>query len=313
MSVKMFNSTAIKRALLSSAPASAYGILALSVMASSTAAITIRFAQQAGMPSLIIVVGRLVLATLFLTPVVWARHRGELRALERRDLLLALLAGFWLALHFYFFVSSLIYTTVLLAMLLGRSDPLWAPILEALWLKVYPGRLIIIGLVVTVIGAVVIALNGRSDAGLGQNPLLGGMFALIGALAFSLYIVIGRRVRPKVSTVPYVWLVYGCAAIVALVIVAFTGTSVTGYSLEGYGWIVVITLVPQLMGHSFMNYALRYFSATYVGLSGQLVTVGATVLALILFQEVPQPLQLVGSVAIVIGIVLATLGQAENQ
>jgi len=47
-------------------------------------------------------------------------------------------------------------------------------------------------------------------------------------------------------------------------------------------------------------------------LSGQLVIVGNVLLALVLFNEVPAPLQLLGALAIVAGIILASLGQERT-
>src|SRR5512137_3152023 len=81
------------------------------ILAVSTASIFIRFAQQ-DTPSLVVAAYRLTLASLILAPLALTRHRAELRGLTRRELLLGLLSGFFLALHFATWISSLEYTTV---------------------------------------------------------------------------------------------------------------------------------------------------------------------------------------------------------
>ncbi|NDJ61332.1 MAG: EamA/RhaT family transporter, partial [Chloroflexi bacterium] len=93
-------------------PTRVYVILMIGVFAASLAAIFIRFAQDEGVPSLVIAAGRLIISALILTPPVLRRHRVDLQRLGRRDLLLATIAGFWLAVHFTFWITSLEYTSV---------------------------------------------------------------------------------------------------------------------------------------------------------------------------------------------------------
>jgi drug/metabolite transporter (DMT)-like permease len=91
--------------------AAPYLALVAGVLIASTASIMIRLAQGLGVPSLSIAAGRLALAALILAPLALARSRPELRALSRRDLLLALGSGAFLAVHFASWISSLAYTS----------------------------------------------------------------------------------------------------------------------------------------------------------------------------------------------------------
>ncbi|NDJ63154.1 MAG: DMT family transporter, partial [Chloroflexi bacterium] len=154
---------------------------------------------------------------------------------------------------------------------------------------------------------------GAEDIGSGSNPLLGGGLALAGAMAVAVYLVIGRTVRAKLSLLPYIWLVYGVAAVFLTVLLPVTGTPLTGYSPDGYLWILVLALVPQLIGHSSFNYALRYVSATYVGVATQLEPISSAIAAFILLGEVPLELQIYGSGLVLVGVTLATLGQRRSQ
>ena len=65
------------------------------------------------------------------------------------------------------------------------------------------------------------------------------------------------RIRGRLSLLPYIWLVYSCAAVVLLVVVLIMGLPMTGYSPQGYLWLVATALVPQLIGHSSLNFALK--------------------------------------------------------
>ncbi len=134
---------------------------------------------------------------------------------------------------------------------------------------------------------------------------------MAGAVAFACYLVIGRSVRDKLPLLPYIWLVYGFGGLILLVVIALTGTPITGYSSNAYLIILLIALVPQLIGHSSFNYAVRFVSATYVGIATQMEPLGSAIAAFFMFQEVPLPLQIVGSAAILLGVIMATIAQAR--
>src|SRR5512136_2431638 len=109
-------------------------VLALGILAVSAASIFIRYAQLEA-PSLVIAAWRLALATLVLAPVALSRRREELRGLKRGEMGLALLSGFFLALHFAAWISSLAYTSVASSVVLVSTAPLWVALLSPLTLK----------------------------------------------------------------------------------------------------------------------------------------------------------------------------------
>ncbi|MBZ0301039.1 MAG: DMT family transporter, partial [Anaerolineae bacterium] len=204
-------------------------------------------------------------------------------------------------------------TSVLISVVLVTTSPLWAALLERLFLKAHLTRLVVAGLILAVAGGILIGLPGSGSAlTLGSSPLFGSLLALGGAVAVAVYLVIGRSVRPKLPLLPYIWLVYGTAALFALLAVLLTGSQVAGYRPQGYLLLLAVALFPQLIGHSSFNYALKHLSATYVGVASQLEPVSSAVLALIVFNEVPGPVQLGGSVVILIGVLMATLGQSRS-
>jgi drug/metabolite transporter (DMT)-like permease len=121
-------------------------------MAVAAAAIFIRYAQADGMPSLVIAAGRLTIAALVLTPFALARHLPAVRALNRRDLALAVVSGFFLAIHFAAWVSSLEYASVLISVVVVTSNSLFVVLLEVIFLRARPARLVIVGLVLAIVG-----------------------------------------------------------------------------------------------------------------------------------------------------------------
>lgn len=293
-------------------PLRAYLVIAMGVLAVSLAAIFIRLAQNEGLPSLFIAAGRMTVSTLLLTPLTLRRYSDEIHALGRPDLLLAGISGIFLAAHFATWILSLEYTSVLISVVLVNSHPLWVALLEVFFLRARLARLVIIGLIIGILGSIIVAIPSGGAVALGDNPLLGSVLAISGAVTVAVYFVIGRKLRGKLALLPYIWLVYGCSAIVLLIVVAIMRVPITGYSIQGYLWIVAMALVPQLLGHSSFNYVLKYFPATYVGIAVQLEPVFSAIIAFVLFSEAPLAVQIIGSATILAGVVLASLGQSQK-
>lgn len=273
------------------------------ITAVSSAAIFIRYAQREA-PSLAIAAARLTLASLVLAPIAWIRYRHEYRQLTRLDGGLAILSGIFLALHFATWVSSLEYTTVASSTVLVSISPLFVAVASWLFLREKIGQAVIVGLAVALIGSAIIGLSDRG--GTLRNALLGDVLAFAGAVTVAGYLLIGRRLRAKLSLVPYVAAVYGTAAVVTLVMVGLARQTLFGYSPPTYGWLLLLALVPQLIGHSSFNWALAHLPATYVSVATLGEPIGSTILAYIILGEAPTPIKITGAVTILVGIVIAS-------
>lgn len=291
-------------------PLRVWPVLAAAVVAASLASIFIRLALEQQVPAPAIAAARLSIAALVLTPVTLIRHRAQLRHLTRRDLQLAGLAGLALALHFSAWISSLERTAVLISVVFVSTYPLWIAVLERLFLGQSPSRLVLAGLLLTVAGSATIGLSAGAATTTGlAGTLSGSLLALLGSLAAAVYLVIGRGLRPRLALLPYIWLVYGVAGLVTTAFVLLQRVPLDSLQGAGLGWTLAVALIPQLIGHSGFNYALGYLSATLVGIAGLFEPVGSGLVALLLWDERPPALQLAGSGSILIGILLATLGQ----
>ena len=284
-----------------------YVALLIGVLAVSTAAIFIRLAQEEGAPSLVLSAARLSVASVVLTPIVLRRHRAELRAIQVRDMWLAVASGVMLGLHFASWITSLEYTAVVNSVTLVTTNPLWVALMAPLVLNERVGRWAIAGLVLALAGGIVVALSGEAGAPpTRQEPLLGNGLALFGAWMVSIYFMIGRQLRARLSVITYIWLVYSVAASLLVIVVVLSGQQVLGLPGEAYLWMVLMGLVPQLIGHSSFNYALGFLPAAYVTTVILIEPVGSGLLAMIFLDEWPVPLQLAGATLILAGIALAT-------
>ncbi len=300
-------------------PLKAYLVILVAIVATSSAAILIRYALNETMPPLLIAGARLAVATVALTPLALKRYRTLMKGLYRSQWLLILVSGICLAVHFTAWVSSLQYTTVLVSVVIVSTGPIWVAIMEVIFLKIRLSRLVVAGLLTALAGGLLIGIPLGGDAvqaaqsvnDLGAT-ITGAVLAWIGALSVSVYMLIGRKLRATLPVIPYVWLVYGAASICALAVIFATATPVTGYRINGYLILLAMGLVPQLLGHSSLNYLLEYFPAAIVSMFSQLEPIGSAILALVLFRELPPEQQIAGSIIIVIGVILASRGEIRQ-
>lgn len=291
----------------------AYVALILGMLAVSSAAILIRFAQEEAIPSMVIALGRLGTATLLLTPFALWQYQDELKRLTGRDFGLCLLAGVFLGGHFAAWITSLEYTSVVASVVLVTTNPLFVALLSFPLLGERVQRQVVIGIVIAFIGSVIVAAS--DDAGTAptrSEPLLGNGLAILGAVAVAVYLIIGRRVRGKLSLIPYIWVVYGTAALLLLPVILGTEQPLTGYSSLGYLSIVALGVFPQLIGHSSFNYALGHFPAAYVSLMVLAEPIGSAILAIVILREMPTVIALLGSLVILVGVVYANFPQQKR-
>jgi drug/metabolite transporter (DMT)-like permease len=186
---------------------------------------------------------------------------------------------------------------------LVTTTPIWVGLASPIFLKESLSRLLKVGIVLAVGGSMIIGLGAT---GIGSNPLLGNSLALVGAVSGSAYFLIGRRLRVRLSLLSYATVVYGVAAVVLWLVVLWQGLPMTGYSPITYLLLFLMALVPQLLGHSSYNWALGYLPAAYVSVAIVSEPVVASFLALLIFQEIPGWLTLVGGALILGAIVVSS-------
>lgn len=278
-------------------PPRVYVVLSLGVLSFAFAPILVRWAGD--VPGLAIAVWRTVTAAVVLLPVAAVRIGPEVRQFTGRDVGLIVGAGVFLGLHFIAWIESLYHTTVASASVLVTTSPILLAILGYLMLGERLRRTTV-GAIGTAVGGA--ALIGWADAGrvvLGRGALVGNSLALGGAVLVSVYLLIGRVVRQKVSWLAYVTPLYTVAALTALVAAGVKGVPLFGYSWTVYGLCVGLAIGPQVLGHGSFNYALQYVPAALVGLLALLEPVGASILAYVFFGEVPPPASIIGMIVVV--------------
>jgi drug/metabolite transporter (DMT)-like permease len=290
-------------------------LVALAVVTVSLAAI---FVRQADAPAVTISFWRNAIGALALLPFAFAR-RHELP--HGRAFVLLPLAGLTLALHFALWIASLAYTTVAASVVLVCTQPVFVALFAFLLLRERISSMTAAGIAIAICGAVIIGgedllaplMGGVSvDAGPPRpDAWWGNVLALLGAVAVAAYVLLGRRSRTTdgVPLVVYTFVVYASAALVLLVMALAFGDPLVGFSDDTWVAIGALALLPQLLGHTLLNWALRYVRASILSSTILFEPVIATVLAWMVLDEVPSAWTIGGGVVVLAGLVVVMAGR----
>ncbi len=275
----------------------AFPALAVGVLAVSSAAVLIR---EAAAPALVIAAYRLGLAAIptgFLTLVV-----GREAVNEDGNWRWSVLAGTFLALHFGFWIASLQQTSVISSVVLVTTNPLFVAIASSLLLGERVRGATWAGIAVATAGAAAMA---GGDIRSGLTAVRGDIFALLGAVFSAGYLMVGRKARPASSWLGYIGVVYSVAAVLLVLAALVARDGFTGYSAKTYVMLALLAVVPQLIGHSAINWSLAYIPAAIVAVAILGEPVGATALAAATLGEVPGVLEVGGAFLVMAGVYVA--------
>ena len=260
------------------------------------------FVRLSTAPSLILVLYRVGMATLLLAPVVFVRHREELRRLNAGEVGLCLASGGALGLHFATYFESLRFTSIAASVVLVDTEVLFVAIISILLFRKKLGKQAWLAIFLALGGSAIIAM--ADTAGSGTDALRGDLLALCGAFFVAVYTMIGSVCRRSVSTNVYTFLVYLAASFTVLVIAVVGGQLITGYGSVNYLTGLGMAVFCTLMGHSVFSWCLKYLPPAFVSTAKLLEPLFASIMGLILFGEVPGVLTVAGGLIIIFAVIL---------
>ena len=280
-----------------------YGLLAFGILAIGFSPILVKVATDSS-PYLIAAI-RTGFAFIILLPIYWSQKKQlRIQFKSKREHLLIAISGILLGLHLITWISSIYYTSIASASVLVTIHPIIIIIFERFVFKIKFRSLVWLGVMVAFIGSIIIGYSDFDGNANYSNPLLGNSLAAFAAVIFAGYFLIGNRIRQQRNWLDYVFPVYAYAAITCLVALLV----VDGYKHE---FTLIVILVgfglavgPQIVGHGSLNYAVKYISPTLLSTLILFEPAVSSIMAYLLFGEIPFFLSFCGMVIVVIGILL---------
>lgn len=278
--------------------------LIVAVVAVSWAGPLVRLADA---PALSIAAWRMVFSMVLIGAVVASRRSLLLGVrLTAREWALAVFSGVLLAGHFWSWIASLGYTSVASSVVIVSLQPFIVALLSALLLSEHPTRAQWLGILIAVAGAVMV---GWGDFSLGPDALFGDALAFLAAWLVAGYYLAGRVLRRKLDIWAYIGIVYGIAGVVLVLAVLLSPASpMVGFPPSTWWVFLALAAGPMMLGHTGVNYAIRYVPAYVANLFMLGEPIGATLIAwwLPAIAEIPPQQTLIGGVLILSGIALGS-------
>jgi drug/metabolite transporter (DMT)-like permease len=280
-------------------------IVSIGILAISSSGILVRLAtmtaqnQSLGF-SLVIAGSRLTIAALILSPG-WR----SFPPLPFSALKYSIAAGFFLAIHFATWIASLAYTSITASTTLVTTNPIWVTLISWLVWRESLSWSMMLGMTIALAGGLIISQNGVSAAA--PNPLLGNSLALMGAIAMSVSLLCSRAAQGSgIGIGNHILITYSLAAILLLPLPWLVGASYQGYPPMTYAWFAGMALIPQLIGHTSLNWAVKHISPTLVALTILAEPIGASLLAYLILHEVPSQQTIMGAGFLLLGVAIAS-------
>ncbi len=281
-------------------------VLFLSIVAISTAAVLVRLVPE--MHPIAIAFWRTAIVAVLLGPT-WVSAKA-IRPKGKQHWW-TILAGLCLALHFWTWFASLQMTSVMRSTVLVCLTPVWAGLLAWLVFSEPPKRRFWSGIAGALVGVCCMAFGGGSAGGDAQWQ--GDALALAGGMLSASYLTIGRAIRPHVDWGPYGAMVCASCAGWLCLFAALANAPLAVVGSNGWWVMAAMALGPQFFGHIGFTYVVRFIPAYIVGAVILLEPVGATALGVVVLDEWPSVIEIVGAAIIVIALIMATLEPKSTQ
>ncbi len=274
----------------------------VAIFALGWASILVRWCGE--VPALVISFYRMFWSALLLLGyLLWHRRGAGMNSLFLPPHgIWVLLAGLFLALHFFTWISSVQQTLISHSLVLESTHPIFALLLSPLLLKEKGSFRSVLAAAITLGG---ILLIGSQDWGSSGSRFTGDVLAVVSALLFTFYIFVARFVRQRLEILPYLVGVYGSAAVFLFWGMILQQQPLVRYSWQVHLFMLLLALIPTIVGHSLLNLAARRMKAYKVNFAVLGEPVLSSILAFLIFGEKPYGWFYPGAVLVLGGIYLA--------
>lgn len=270
-----------------------------------------RLALEEGMTPVGIAFWRLFMAATltFIASMFVKPSRRAYIKITKHDILFTALAGMSLAVHFFFWYTSLNFTTIFHATVLACLQPLFAIVMGYIIWREKVNKFGIFGIILAVIGTITMAIMTINDPG---ATIKGDVFAVLMGIFLTFYLIFGRGVRQHMPVLTYTTLLYGFCTLALLLLALIFRIHILPVTGKMLIICLLIVVFTTFMGHTIFNWALPHVGPVYITVIMLSEPVGASIVAWFMFNEVPSILSLTGGALILFGMGLYTFKIAKT-
>ncbi len=244
---------------------------------------------------------RMLFSIVIMSPIFFLKYTHEIKKLSKRDWIFTSVAGVFLAFHFILWFESLNYTSVASSTVLVTLQPLFAFAGTYFFFKEKLSIKTLVSGAIAILGSVLI---GYGDFKVSGSALYGDLLALIACALITTYLLFGQDVRKRLSLVTYTFVVYGVSTITLFFYILFKGESFGPYPASEWMWFLLLAIIPNLLGHTLFNWALKWVSTNVISIAILFEPVGAAILAYFILEEYLSASQIIGGSVVLAGITL---------
>jgi drug/metabolite transporter (DMT)-like permease len=272
-----------------------------------TAAIFIRILSS--MDAFSIAFWRLIIASAALGTILVALGKSFSFDLVKKNVKDILTLSFFLSLHFIFFISAVKDTTILNATVLVNTTPIFSMLVSNFIFKVKPSRLAILGLTISFVGVGIIAyaetIMANTSLGISSPTLKGDLEAVLAALVESFYLNYGKKIRYQMNILSTMFPIYVLTAVFVgvLSIPATNGALTLPTGLTVFIPLLGLGILPTAIAHTLYFSSLSDLKSFETATMALLEPIGATLLGIFAFKEIPVYPFVLGAASILIGII----------
>lgn len=251
-----------------------------------------------------------MLFTLALMLPFGTKQLPAIRSISKKDWVLLGVAGLFLGVHFLLWMESIDYTSIASSTIILSLEPVLVMIGAFFFFKDKPARMAVAGLIVAFAG---VCWIGSGDLGVSRSAFTGDLLSFLSTVAVAANMLLAKVIIARVSSYLYSLIVFTVSFLFFTVFNLAAGVPLTGYPAKEWLLFLLLAIVPTVLGHMIFNWLLKYISATTISMSVFAEPVGASILAIFLFQEMLSGFQIFGGVLVIAGLMLYLKAQSPPQ
>jgi drug/metabolite transporter (DMT)-like permease len=149
------------------------------------------------------------------------------------------------------------------------------------------------------------ALLVDSSLALGGSHVIGDVLGMITACFFGSYVVAVARLRGRVAASTLMFYSSAVTSVLLLAATLIAGESLVPESARGFAALFALAWVSQAIGQGLIAYALGHLPASFSALVILIEPLTAAILGWIWLGEALGPLQMIGGIIVLAGIIVA--------